>query len=203
VIGANVLGALLSNTWLVALTWAAMYIFDYGSTLWLADAYQTTISRHSVYEGGVELNPVFEKEIARRQAISPKFIAALVFYCIVILLSGLAGLLAAEVVAGATLLTWVFIDLRHLRNFFYVGFLRRRPESLQGQIRYSYWLLQRLISAEAFGFALMYGLFALLTGRVFFLMGAVTCLAMAARQYRLANRRLPMETRPGENSKAR
>jgi hypothetical protein len=191
------LDALLSNPWLIAVLWSAMYIFDYASTLWLAHAYQTTISRYSIYEGGVELNPVFEKEIARRQSISPKFIAALILYDLVILLSGLINFFAVEVVAGATLLTWIFIDLRHLRNYFYVGFLRAKPESLQGQLRYSYWLLQRLISAEALGFALMYGFFALLTGRVFFLMGAITCAALALRQYRLANRKLPV---PGGNS---
>ncbi len=96
-----------------------------------------------------------------------------------------------ELASGASLLTWVFIDLRHLKNYAFVGFLRRRPESLKGQHQYSYWLMQRLVSTEALGFALLYLFLAFLTWRVFFLMGALTCLALATRHYRLANRKLP------------
>ena len=59
------LNFLISNTWVIAVLWLALYIFDYASTLWLARVYQTTLIRHIFYEGGVELNPNFEQEIAR------------------------------------------------------------------------------------------------------------------------------------------
>jgi hypothetical protein len=193
------LDALLSNTWLVAVIWAVLYVIDYGSTLWLQDVYRGTLGRYVVYEGGVELNPNFEKEIARRQVLSPKFIAGLVLIFLLIFLSGFVLQIVTEVLAGATVLTWTFIDLRHLRNYTFVRFLRRRPDSLKGRLHYSYWLLQRLIAADAFGFALLYGFLALLTLRIFFLTGAITCLALAQRQYRLADRKLPVETQTEES----
>jgi hypothetical protein len=186
------LDVLFSNSLVVAVLWAAMYIFDYASTLWLGRAYQSTLNRYVIYEGGIELNPVFENEIARRRVLSPRFILALVLYFLIILLSGFTWPIALEITSGASLLTWAFIDLRHLKNYAFVWFLRRRPDSLQGQHQYSYWLMQRLVSTEAFGFALLYFFLALFTWRVFFAMGALTCLALAIRHYRLANRKLPV-----------
>lgn len=186
------LDVLSSNSLIVAVLWAAMYVFDYASTLWLARAYQSTLNRYVIYEGGIELNPVFEKEIARQRTISPKFVFALTLYFLIILLSGFTWPIALEITSGASLLTWAFIDLRHLRNYAFVWFLRRKPDSLKGQQQYTYWLMQKLVSTEAFGFALLYFFLALLTWRVFFAMGALTCLALAIRHYRLANRKLPL-----------
>ncbi len=34
--GKNMLDLLISHTWAIAILWAALYIFDYASTLWLA-----------------------------------------------------------------------------------------------------------------------------------------------------------------------
>ena len=73
-----------------------------------------------------------------------------------------------EFLAGALLLTWVFVDSRHLRNYAYVWFLRRRPESIKGRSEYSYWLTQKMLSSEAFTFSLFYLFLALLTWRFSF-----------------------------------
>ncbi len=181
---------LLHTSW-VAILWAAMYVFDYASTVWLAKAYETTLSRYVVYEGGVELNPSFEKEIARGKVFSPKFIASLALVFVIVLFSWLLGYLFVEFLAGALLLTWLFVDSRHFRNYAHVWFLRRKPESLNGRSGYSYWLMQKLISAEAFTFSLLYLSLTLLTWRLFFLAGTLTCLSLAIRHYRLANRILP------------
>lgn len=188
------LDVLIVHPWLVALVWLGLYIFDYASTLWLANVYQTLLSRHIVYEGGVELNPNYEKEIARRQLPAPKFIALVVLILVIVLFSGLLGVYFVEFLAGALLLTWVFVDSRHLRNYAYVRFLRRKPESLRGRLEYSYWLTQKLVSSEAFIFGLLYLFLALLTLRLFFLAGVLACLSFALRHSRLANRKLPPAT---------
>ncbi len=186
------LDTLLFNPWLLAAIWAGQYIFDYASTLWLARVYQTTLSRYVLYEHGVELNPNFEKEIARRQALSPKFIILLALVVVIVLLSPWLGYFFEEFLAGALLLTWSFINSRHLRNYAYVRFLQHRPDGLKGRQEYSYWFMQKMLASEALAFGLFYLFLTLLTWRVFFLAGALMCLGLAIRAHRLANRKFPI-----------
>ncbi len=185
------LDTLLVYPWLIALVWGAMYVFDYGSTVWLAGAYQATLRHYVVYERGVELNPNFEKEIATRKRFSPKFVVLLCIVVAIVLLSPLVGYFFVEFLAGALLLTWSFVNSRHLRNYALVWFLRRRPSAIEGQQKFSYWMMQKMLSAEAFAFALLLLFLTILTWRIFFLAGAMTCLALTLRAYRLANRKFP------------
>ncbi len=108
------LDLLISHTWAIAILWAALYIFDYASTLWLARVYRTTLSQYISYEGGVELNPNFEKEIARGQLPSPRFILLVVLVLLMVLFSWLLGAYVVEFLAGALLLTWFFVELAAL-----------------------------------------------------------------------------------------
>ena len=190
------LDLLILNPWLLAALWAVMYIFDYASTLWLRGVYDTTLSRYMVFERGVELNPNFEKEIAARRVISPKFILLLTLVVIIVLLGPALGVISpwvgyyfVEFLAGALLLTWSFVNSRHLRNYFYVWFLRRKPEALQGRQVHSYWFMQKTLAGEALVWGLLYLFLFLLTWRIFFLGGALVCSALALRAYRLANRK--------------
>ncbi len=191
------LDLLISKPWLLALIWAAMYIFDYASTLWLVQAYEEVSSRYVLYEHGLELNPNFEKEIAGRKRFSPKFMLALALVIVIILLSSLVGRLFTEFLAGATLLTWSFVNTRHLRNYGYVWFLKRKPDALGGQQRQSYWFMQKMLSADALAFSLLYLFITLMAFRIFFLAGTLTCLALALRAYRLANRKFSLERGAG------
>ncbi len=189
----TVLDLLVANPWAIALIWAGMYVFDYASTRWLAKLYGDLLSRYMVYEHGVELNPNFEKEIAAAgsgmQRVSAKFVILLSLVVVIVLLSPLVSSLLTELIAGALLLTWSFVNARHLRNYSYVWALRRRPDALKGRLEYSYWFMQKMLSSEALTFAALYLSLALLTFRVFFLGGVLTCLSLAFRAYRLANRR--------------
>jgi hypothetical protein len=186
-----VLDTLILHPWTIAVIWAAMYAFDYGSTLWLSRVSQTTLSRYVSYEHGVELNPNMEKAIAARRLPGLRVFLAIALVLLMILLSSILGYFFTEFVAGALLLTWCFVNSRHFRNYAYVWFLRRRPDALGGHQQLSYWLMQKNLSADAFAFSLVYLFLALLTFRVFFLAGALTCLALALRAYRLANRKFP------------
>lgn len=187
------LDLLVANPWAIALIWAGMYIFDYSSTRWAARVYQTTLSRYMLYEHGVELNPNFEKEMAGAgsgsRGVSARFIILLSLVVVIVLLSPLVSSLLTELIAGALLLTWSFVNARHIRNYASVWALRRRPEALKGRLEYSYWFMQRLLASEALTFAALYLLLALLTYRIFFLGGVLTCLSIAMRGYRLANRK--------------
>jgi small-conductance mechanosensitive channel len=187
---------LIDNPWLLALLWAGMYVFDYQSTLWLAKSYRKTFSRYVLYEHGVELNPNFEKEIAaavsaasRGITLSRKFILLLLLVVVILLLSPVVARAFTEFLAGALLLTWSFINARHLRNYAYAWFLKRKPEALKGRQEQSYWFMQKMLAAEAFVFAVLYLFLAVMTLRPFFLAGTITCLAVCLRAYRLANRK--------------
>ncbi len=200
------LDVLVYNPWLLAILWSGMYVFDYISTRWLAATYQATFSRYVVYEHGVELNPNWEKEIAGQKRSGPKFLLLLALVAVIILLSPLIGYLFTEFLAGATLLTWSFINSRHLRNYAFARALRRKPDALQGVQKQSYWFLQRMLSAEALAWSLLYLFLTVLTWRIFFLAGTLTCLALGIRAYRLANRKfggtsaaIPKEQQTGES----
>jgi len=193
-----VLDFLLDRPWLVALIWAAMYAFDYVSTLWLVRAYETTLIRYVFYERGVELNPNLEKAVASRRLPGRRVFIALVLVFAILLLSPFLGTLTGspwpgyfftELLAGALLLTGSFINSRHLRNYAYVWSLRRKADALKGHQEYSYWFMQRTLSADALTFSLVFLFVFLLTWRIFFVAGALTCLAIAIRAYRLANRK--------------
>ncbi len=194
------LDLLIAQPWLLALLWAGMYVFDYASTLWLARAYETTLTRYMVYEAGVELNPNLEQAIARRRPPGLRVYLALALVFLIILLSSYLGTLMSspwlanlflEFLAGALLLTWCFINSRHLRNYVYVWSLRRRPTALGGKQEYSYWFMQRTLAAEALAFSLLFFFFFLLTWRIFFVAGTLTCTLLALRAWRLANRKFP------------
>ncbi len=183
------LDSLISTPWLLALTWGALYIFDYASTVWLARAYRTTLNKYVLFERGVELNPNFEREIAEPKGISLKFVILLLLVVVIILLSPLIGYLFVEFVAGALLLTWSFVNSRHLRNYLYVWLVRRKPDALSGQQVQSYWFMQRTLAGEALLWALLYLFLYALIGRFFFLGGVLACTAVALRAWRLANRK--------------
>lgn len=180
---------LIVRPWLLAVLWGAMYVFDYASTLWLKGAYETTLHKYVVFEHGVELNPNFEREIAGRRRLSPKFLVLLGLVGVIILLSPWIGDSFVEFLAGALLLTWSFVNSRHLRNYLYVWFLRRKPDALSGHQQQSYWFMQRTLSGEAFAWGLLYVFLFVLTWRIFFLGGTLTCWALTLRAYRLANRK--------------
>jgi hypothetical protein len=188
------LDTLILHPWLIALIWGAMYVFDYGSTVWLARAYQNTLNRYVVYEHGVELNPNLAKQIASGKLVSVRFVLMLAFVLAIILLSSLLlnfflGYYFVEFLAGALLLTWSFVNSRHLRNYAFVWFLRRRPAAVGGRQEFSYWMMQKLLSAEALVWSLLFLLLFVLTWRIFFLAGTITCLSLSLRAYRLANRK--------------
>ncbi len=180
---------LIGTPWLLAVLWAALYVFDYTSTVWLAGVYPTILSNYVLFERGVELNPNFEREITARKGISGKFVTLLLLVVVIILLSPIIGYAFVEFLAGALLLTWSFVNSRHLRNFLYVWLVRRKPDALGGQQMQSYWFMQRALAGEAFVWGLVYLLLFVLFFRLFFLAGTLACWTIALRAWLLANRK--------------
>ena len=180
---------LIDRPWLLALIWAGMYVFDYASTVWLGRAYRSMLSKYVVFERGVELNPNFEREIARGKGLSLKFVLLLLLVVVIILLSPIIGYNFMEFLAGALLLAWSFVNSRHIRNYIYVGLLRNKPDALGGQQVQSYWFMQKTLAGDALTWGLFYLFLFVLTWRLFFLAGVLTCGAIALRALLLANRK--------------
>jgi hypothetical protein len=95
---------LVANPIITACIWAVMYIFDYSATLWFARLYQQSLNRHFTYESGMELNPVFEKDIAGLRVVSPRFLILLSLMTLVLVFFG-----RFEFMVGAFLLLWIFL----------------------------------------------------------------------------------------------
>lgn len=189
---------LVANPLTTACLWAALYLGDHSATLWLARLYEQSLKRHFTYDGGVELNPAFEREVASLREFSPQFVFLLSLMTMVLAVSGLFArdYLNYEFIVGAFLLLWVFIDLRHLRNLYFYQHLIARPGAVEGHLRQSYWLSQRLTAFDAFSAGVIYGLAWATGGEDFFLGGAFVCFALAARHFFLANRRPKMIHNP-------
>jgi hypothetical protein len=189
---------LVANSIITAFIWAVMYIFDYAVTLWFARIYRQSLNKHFSYEGGVEMNPMFEEDIAGLRQVSPRFLILLSLMTLVLILFGNIDPAygSFEFLVGASLLMWVFIDLRHIRNLYFYQHVKNRPESVEGHIKKSYWLNQRLLAYDAFTYSAVYGLAWLVGGQQFFLGGTFVCFLLALRHFFLANRKPKVDIIP-------
>lgn len=182
---------LVENPRLVAMLWAMLSVFDFSSTMIYSKAYREFLSANVTYEGGMEMNPVFEQDVQQLNWFSPRYIVSML---VVALLIAWAGSWFPkpwfESLAGAALLLVLITDLRHIENLSVVWFLRTNPSSFKGRIEQSYALSQRRIAVGTFNIGILYLIVYLLVGRVFFIGGAVICTLFAIRHYFLARRKM-------------
>jgi archaellum biogenesis protein FlaJ (TadC family) len=158
-------------------------------------AYREFLSASVTYEGGMEMNPAFEKDVRQLRWFSPRYVISMLSVAVLIILAGM--LFPAkwfEVLAGAALLLVFITDLRHVENLSMVWFLKTDPAGFKGRIEQSYKLSQRRVAVGVFNIGLLYLVVLLLTGRLFFLGGGVVCLLFALRHYLLSNRQLTKQT---------
>jgi hypothetical protein len=190
---------LVGSPWLVALLWGVFSLLDFVATMLYSKAYREFLSETITYEGGLEMNPAFEKDVSELRWFSPRYLLSMFSVALLLVLAG-AWLPPAwfEGLAGAALLLVLVTDFRHIENLSMVGMLRKHPQSLQGRLQQSYALSQRRVSVGTLNTGLLLLIIALLTGRVFFLGGTLICGMYALRHYLLANRQL---SRPAPASK--
>jgi len=183
---------LVESPWLVSLSWAVLSIFDFFATMLYSKAYRDFLSSTVYYERGVEMNPMFEKDVRQLRWFSPRY---LILMLGVALLIGLAGMWfpakTFEILAGTAILLVLVIDLRHIENLSFVWFLKTDPEGFKGKIEQSYKLSQRRVAVNAFNTGVLYLIVFLLTGRVFFIGGTIVSVLLAIRHFLLSRRKLP------------
>ena len=182
---------LTENPWLVALLWGMLSLFDFSATMIYSKAYREFLSANITYEGGMEMNPVFEKDVQQLRWFSPRyFISMLLVALLITLVGSWSPTLWFEFLAGAVLLLVLITDLRHIENLSVVWFLRSDPNSFKGRIEQSYTLSQRRVAVGTFNIGLLYLIIYFLVGRVFFVGGAVICMLFALRHFLLSRRKI-------------
>ena len=183
---------LVESPWLVALTWAVLSIFDFSATMLYSKAYRDFLSSTVQYERGVEMNPLFEKDVKQLRWFSPRYFILMLAVAVLI---GLAGtwfpVKVFEMLAGTAILLVLVIDLRHIENLSFVWFLKSDPRGFKGRIEQSYKLSQQRVAVNAFNTAVLYLIVFLLTGRIFFIGGTLVSVLLAIRHFLLSRRKLP------------
>jgi len=186
---------LVGNPWLVAVLWGILSVFDFTATMVYSKAYREFLSANITYEGGMEMNPVFEKEVEQLRWFSPRYLVLLL--TIALLITFVGGWMQKtwfEFLAGSALLLVFITDLRHIENLSVVWFLKSDPSSFKGKIEQSYALSQRRVAVGTFNIGLLYLVVYFLVQRVFFVGGAVICTLYAIRHFLLSRRKI---SKPG------
>ena len=183
---------LVWKPWLVAVLWGVLSIFDFAATMLYSKAYREFLSANITYEGGMEMNPAFEKDVKQLRWFSPRYLVSMLTVALLIVLAGwVFPTLWFEALAGAAILLVLITDLRHIENLSTVWFMRSDPAGFKGKIQQSYALSQRRIAVGTFNIGMLYLIVYFLVGRVFFLGGAVICVLFALRHFLLSKRQIP------------
>ncbi len=178
---------LVDNLWLVLIIWVVLYVSDYTLTIATAQLYERGVRNLIEFEGGVELNPYFQRDVAALRQISPRFVIMLLCSTALIgfewLVTVQTGVLREgfSFFIGGLFLLEAAVHMRHLRNLVtYRDMARGR--GVQGRIAYRRWLVLRVSALDLAGLAALYLLTFLLTGSWFFAGGAGFCGGLAVRQ---------------------
>jgi len=183
---------LTGNPWMVALCWGLLSLFDFSATMIYSKAYRDFLSANITYEGGMELNPIFEKDVQQLRWYSPRYFISLSLVAMLIVFAGSWFPTSwFELLAGTAVLLVLSIDLRHVENLSVVWFLKFDPNSFKGKIEQSYALSQRRIAVGTFNIGLLYLIVYFLVQRIFFIGGALICTLFAVRHFLLSRRKLP------------
>lgn len=182
---------LVGNSWLTAVLWGVLSVLDFVATMIYSKAYRDSLSASITYEGGMEMNPTFEKDVQRLRWLSPRYIVSMLMVASLIVLAGKFFPSAwFEIVAGAALLLVLITDLRHIENLTVVWLMKSNPDSFKGKIQQSYALSQRRVAVGTLNIGILYLIVYFLVRRVFFIGGAVICMLFALRHFLLSARRI-------------
>jgi len=183
---------LVENPWLVAVTWAALSLFDFSATMIYSKAYREFLSANITYEGGMEMNPLFERDVRQLRWFSPRYLFSMLLVAFLLNFTGnWMPDRSFEPLAGAALLMILVVDLRHIENLFMVRFLKSDPGGFKGRIEQSYSLSQRRVAVWSFNLGILYLIVFFLVRRTFFIGGAVICVLLSVRHLMLSRRKLP------------
>jgi hypothetical protein len=181
--------------------WGVLYISDYYLTLKCARLYQRRVREKIEFEGSYEITPYFQADIDSLRAISPRFIAALlwteVWLAATWWFSRQSTIALYQIVFGAVVSVELAIHIRHFRNLFLFRAIAG-SDATQGRIQYSRRLTLRMSAVDLYGFAALFLVISVFTQSWFTVGGALSCVVTATKHLRLAR-----NTASGKLSEAR
>lgn len=165
--------------WHSLLVWTFIYLSDYWFTIKIAGLYRA--NPHFEFEGNQTRH--FEKDVDALKPISTRHILLLlltniIIFCLWWLFNTINFAPGFVLFLGMFLLMEVGVHLRHFRSYFMLAQNRDRG-GLDGRLSYRRWFI---FGTSAFEFLCLAGLFlftAWVNSSVFFLGGALACLALA------------------------
>jgi hypothetical protein len=183
---------ILERFWLAIGIWIVLYVLDYLFTLKAARMYQEGASKHMVFGGGYELNPVFQKDIARLRRLSPRFFLLLILFSILLFMIyvlAFSGLF--EFSLGLLVGVQLTVHMRHIRNLVIFSYAKN-SQGMSGTLQYEHWLSLRISAIELFTYAGLFLLFLIVCPRLFVLGCAVSCF-MVGWRHLMDSKRKPAE----------
>lgn len=201
-----IVARLNDSLWPGAALWVLLYISDYAFTIACARMYQAGVGKILIFEGSYELTPAFQQDVDSLRIFSPRFAIALLWAVLMLAaiwwLSRLVWPEAYPLALGALVLVQLSIHVRHVRNFL----LFRRTlagQGAHGRVEYGRPLILQLSAVEMLGFGVIFLVGSAITGSLFLLGGAASCLALAAKHFRLARMAASAKRPPSAEGEAR
>ena len=162
--------------------------------------YQAGAKEKLVIEGSYEITPYFQKDIDSLKVVSPRFLLALVFSGSLITIawwcfndSEIPELY--NFVLGAFISLQLVVHTRHWRNFFSFRAMLR-DESIRGRLEYPRTTMLKFSSREGLVFAGFFLILFIFSESWFILGGAVSCLSLALKHWKLARKQARPLTNP-------
>lgn len=126
---------------------------DYFLTIWGAILSEKKYRQHFKIEH-YELNPVWQKHIAQKQWVNPKFLlitAAIFLFCFFWSFCWSDGDFVSEGLFGYFVILWANIIGRHLSNILTFVYMERHPESITGEISMDHVLMLKMAQFRSLG----------------------------------------------------
>jgi hypothetical protein len=179
---------LFQNFWIGLAVWVLLYISDYTFTIVCARLYQGGVRNKIAFEGSYEINPYFQRDIDSLRIVSPRFILVLVVTSLVLFVFWRLTPPSAPsmylFMLGMLIGPQLLVHTRHLRNLFL--FRAAATDAVRGRIEYSREVGLRGSSVELLSFAAIFVVLFAFTESWFTVGGAISCLSIAIKHWRLA-----------------
>ncbi|HET7011737.1 MAG TPA: hypothetical protein VFI11_13255 [Anaerolineales bacterium] len=180
---------------------AAIFISDSLLTVYGARLYAEGANRIIVMEGSYELNPAYAADVDRFRAVTPRLLATVTLFSILIWLAWYVFVdrswfpPAYTFLVGVVLLVQGPVHVRHFRN---IATFRHanRGDGIGGRIEYGRRFAYRLSSIDLLSFAGLYAVLGLLAQSLFLLGGAFSTAMLALRSHQQAGKIPPPASGP-------
>ena len=184
------------SPWPGLILWVSLFVSDYALTIAGARMYRA--QDKIVFEGSVEITPLYQADVDALRRLSPRFlsvlflIAALIWFMWQVTALAASWLDAFPFFLGMFIGVQLAVHVRHLRNWF----LYRHAlgvDGVRGRFEYPRQILLRMSALELIAFAGVFCLLFVVTGSWFMFGAAMSCAITAGKHYSLAQKQAALK----------